>query len=82
VVGVAPPGSRPPAVPEYFMHDLADPQKCRIIDIAGNMRRVTPEECVGLERAAVWDAEHVTARLRDHYSGRPNAYLESMQLRR
>ena len=31
----------------------------------------TPEECVGLEQAAVWDPEHVEARLRAHLAGNP-----------
>ncbi len=30
---------------------------------------VSPEECVGLERAAVWSAEHVEDRLMDHFNG-------------
>lgn len=37
-------------------------------------------ECVGLECAAVWDPEHVLDRLRDHYSGRPNRWFESLRI--
>jgi hypothetical protein len=81
IVGTAPAGSALPAVPEYFMQDMFNPSKCKIIDLEGNMREVTPQECVGLERAAVWEAEHVAERLRDHYAGRPNPHLESMKLR-
>jgi hypothetical protein len=36
--------------------------------------------CEGLEPAAVWDATHVAERLRDHYAGQPNVYLERMRL--
>jgi hypothetical protein len=80
-VGKAPQDSALPAVPLFFMQDRFNPQSCKIIDAQGTMRPVTPQECAGLEAAAVWDAEHVAQRLRDHYAGRPNAHLESMKLR-
>lgn len=32
-----------------------------------------------LERAAVWSANHVVDRLRDHFDGRPNKWVESMR---
>jgi hypothetical protein len=41
----------------------------------------TREECMGLERAAVWEPEHVEDRLRDHFAGRPNKWLESLALK-
>jgi hypothetical protein len=37
-------------------------------------------ECEGLEVAAVWDPQHVEDRLRDHFDGRPNRWVESMRL--
>ncbi len=37
-------------------------------------------DCEGLERAAVWDAEHVEDRLRDHYAGQPNSWFESLRI--
>lgn len=40
------------------------------------------EECENLEVAAVWDAHHVEDRLRDHFDGRPNEWVESMRLSR
>src|SRR5258706_9249993 len=30
-----------------------------------------PRDCIGLEPATVWSAEHIEARLRDHLRGRP-----------
>jgi hypothetical protein len=80
-VGQVPAGTPPVAVPDFFTQDLFNPQRCKIIGPQGNTRTVRPEECVGLERAAVWAAEHVAQRLRDHYAGRPNAQVESMKLR-
>lgn len=35
----------------------------------------------GIERAAVWDPEHVVDRLRDHLDGRPNMWFESLKAR-
>lgn len=37
------------------------------------------EECLMLERAAVWDPDHVEDRIRDHYAGRPNKWVESLR---
>ena len=56
-----------------FMQDLADHRKCVIFDTAGMKRDATPEECVGIERASVWDGHHIAERLLDHFMGRPNA---------
>lgn len=39
------------------------------------------EECIGLERAAVWDPEHIEDRLRDHYAGVPNRWVIEQQLK-
>ena len=39
-------------------------------------------ECEGLECAAVWEAEHVEDRLRDHFAGRPNQWLQSLAIDR
>jgi hypothetical protein len=50
--------------------------------VAGGWAPATPKECVGLELAAVWAAEHIEERVRDHYQNRPNAHLAYMKLRR
>lgn len=39
------------------------------------------EECAQLERAAVWEPEHAEDRLRDHFNGRPNKWVESLRVR-
>ena len=39
------------------------------------------EQCEGLERAAVWNPEHVEDRLRDYYLGVPNQWVESLKLK-
>jgi hypothetical protein len=35
-------------------------------------------ECAGLETAAVWDPEHVEDRLRDHFAGIPNKWVQQL----
>jgi hypothetical protein len=41
----------------------------------------TAQKCAGLEVAAVWDPGHVEDRLRDHFDGRPNKWVESIRLK-
>jgi hypothetical protein len=55
-----------------FMQDLADFRECTIFDSEGMEKKVGPEECIGLERAAVWDMHHIEQRLLDTFLGRPN----------
>ncbi|HEX2060188.1 MAG TPA: immunity 26/phosphotriesterase HocA family protein [Thermoanaerobaculia bacterium] len=40
------------------------------------------EDCEQLERAAVWEPEHAEDRLRDHFAGRPNQWVESLRVKR
>jgi hypothetical protein len=39
-------------------------------------RPATYDEVLGLERASIWEPEHVEDRLRDHFSGRPCRWIE------
>jgi immunity protein 26 of polymorphic toxin system len=64
-----------------FTQDILNLQDCRIFDTAGNVRSATPEECVGLEAAAVWERHHVEERLLDFFMGRPNAAVEHLKVR-
>jgi hypothetical protein len=50
-------------LPLFFRQDIFDFEKCMIIDVFGNQRKVMPHDCLGLERAAIWDPEHVVKRL-------------------
>ena len=51
------------------------------IYLGGHIRRVQRADCVGLERSAVWDPNHVEDRLRDHFAGVPNKWVESLALK-
>ena len=43
-------------------------------------RAASLSECAGLECAAVWDAQHEEDRLRDYHAGKPNKWVESLQI--
>ena len=43
-------------------------------------RPASLSECRVLERAAVWEAEHVEDRLRDHFAGVENVWLKQMEI--
>lgn len=64
--------------PQFFKQDALN-GKLSIHQSDGGEISCTAEECEGLERAAVWDPSHVEDRLRDHYNGVPNAWVESMK---
>jgi hypothetical protein len=70
----------PIPIPDQFMQDVGT-GKCRIVDEFFNERPATPQECVGMKKVAVWEAEGVEERLRDHYAGRPNAMFEYLKVR-
>ena len=65
----------------WFRQDVADYTKCLIADTTGRKRMVTPEECVGIERSAVWDAPNITERLLDHFMDRPCSEEIHMRVR-
>lgn len=65
---------------EEFIEDKGFPPKYRIIDWFGSARSASLAECRKLQRCAVWEPEHIEERIRDHYAGRPNKWLESLRL--
>ena len=64
-----------------FLQDLGDFRYCTIFDTAGNSRNADPQECVGLERAGVWEESGVEGRLLDTFMGRPNFTVERTKVR-
>ncbi len=63
--------------------DGLDSGRClkRGLHTAGNERRAEPRECIGLERASVWEEVGVEERLLDTFRGRPNATAERHKVR-
>ncbi|MBK0867696.1 hypothetical protein INP57_12820 [Saccharopolyspora sp. HNM0986] len=72
-----------PPIPRFFRQDPIS-GNCDIFDPSGGSDEgtsATPEDCIGLERYAVWSAEHVVSRIADTYAGRPNSFAESMRVK-
>lgn len=65
--------------------DLLEPKETYIDDKisgkfeiykAGDIRPANKEQCIGLEQAAVWEANHIEDRLEDHYAERKCVWLD------
>jgi hypothetical protein len=80
VVGHAPLDDVLKNPPPRFMQDALRPEVFSIYE-KGKIRPATKEECSGLEREAGWSPEHVEDRLRDHYGGRKNKWVESLKMK-
>lgn len=62
--------------PMKFIQDNLNPNNFEHYNPnTGKITKATKEECVGLERASVWDANHVEDRIRDYYLGVPCTWL-------
>nr|WP_315423249.1 Imm26 family immunity protein [uncultured Pedobacter sp.] len=64
----------------FFIQEIGDLTTCWI-DWNGTRERVEFQECIGLERLAVWDQIHVEKRISDYYNGIPNKYLQGLRLK-
>ena len=61
--------------PMKFIQDALSPQNFELYDPnTGEIKPARKEECKGLERAAVYEAEDIEERLIDHYKGRITRY--------
>ncbi|WNG28563.1 hypothetical protein F0U62_34605 [Cystobacter fuscus] len=61
-----------------FRMEVGPLRRCWIFDNLGNSREASPQECIGLEPAAVWESHGVEERLLDSFMGRPNDSLEHL----
>lgn len=64
--------------PVFFKQDPISGKLSLYLDEGVEMPS-TIEEASTLECAAVWDPEHVVDRLKDHFAGRPNKWVELMR---
>lgn len=63
-------------LPMKFIQDGLDSKIFRLYDPnTGKMLSATKEECKGLERAAVWEADAIENRIKDYYEGNENFYV-------
>ena len=65
--------------PPTFIQDPLRKDSFSIYE-GGDIRSATKDQCAGLERMAVWSPEHIEDRLRDHYAGRKNRWLEALKI--
>ncbi|NML34256.1 immunity 26/phosphotriesterase HocA family protein [Paraburkholderia antibiotica] len=66
------------AEPRFFVYDML--AKRFSIYHGGKITPSSREDCIGLESAAGWEAEHIEDRLCDHFAGVPNKWVESLKL--
>lgn len=60
-------------LPAQFIQDKVNPAKFRIYNPnTGNMRNASKEECIGLEKAAVWEAWEIEERLQNYDENKPD----------
>jgi hypothetical protein len=74
---VAPPAAILAPVPKFIQDSISGAFS---IYLAGDIRPATRSECLALERCAVWAPEHVEDRLRDHFAGHRNKWVESLAM--
>ena len=72
-------------IPDYLAEEVPRFKKDHIsgkisIHINGNDYPASYNDCVNLECAAVWDANHVEDRLRDHCEDKENIWVKSMSI--
>ncbi|MGE3807421.1 MAG: immunity 26/phosphotriesterase HocA family protein [Gemmataceae bacterium] len=80
VLGTAPLTAELGVEPLFFKKDPITGALAIYRDSTGDERPATRDECAQLECAAVWDPEHVVSRLRDHFAGIPNKWVDSMRV--
>jgi hypothetical protein len=65
--------------PRFFKKDPISGSYSIYRDSTGEQTAATREQCERLERAAVWEPKHIVDRLNDHFSGRPNKWVQSLR---
>ncbi len=63
-----------------FIQDALNPTKFEIY-LGGQIRPATKDECINLDRCAVWAINHIEDRIRDHYNNVPNVWVDQMRLK-
>jgi Immunity protein 26 len=65
--------------PLFFKKDALSGALTIYRDSTGEEAPASQDECMKLERAAVWEPHHVVDRLQDHFAGRSNRWLDSLR---
>lgn len=68
--------------PLQFIQDIQNPKNFELYNPnTGEITKATREQCVRLECAAVWEANHVVDRIKDYYLGQPNIWVEQLKIK-
>jgi hypothetical protein len=69
-------------LPMKFIEDVLNPGSFSLYKPkTGEMTPTTKDKCIGLERSAVWEPEHVEERLLAHFENRPCKWMEQLRLK-
>ncbi|MBK5722872.1 hypothetical protein JGH11_18540 [Dysgonomonas sp. Marseille-P4677] len=69
-------------LPMKFIQDVLDINIVELYDPnTGEIFLATKNDCLGLERSAVWEAEHVESRISDFYNGKKNIWVEQLKMK-
>lgn len=79
IVGCSPLEPELEEMPWFFKQDAIS--KALSLYQGGVERSASKEDCLGLERAAVWSAEHIESRIEDYLDGRPNKWVDALNLK-
>jgi hypothetical protein len=80
VIGHAPIPDELATPPWFFKQDPLS-RKVSITQTGAEEMPAENVQCEQLECAAIWEPDHVVDRLRDHFAGRSNKWVESMKIR-
>lgn len=81
IIGIVPEEKRPREEIKFFKQDVLNPKNISLYFPGGREKPCTFLEAQNLECAAVWYPSQVEDRLRDHFEGKPNKWLETLQLK-
>jgi hypothetical protein len=65
---------------KFYKQDALHPERLFIKWSDGTEIPTDLQGIERLEKAAIWDPEHVEDRIMDHFAGRPNRWLKSLAL--
>lgn len=69
-------------LPLTFIQDSLNPENFDIYDPnTGVITKATKEQCLTLDCASVWEAEHVESRIQDHFNGNENIWVRQLQIK-
>jgi hypothetical protein len=82
IIGVSEIKSELQILPMEFIQDILNPTHFEIYNPnTGEIKPAKRADCIGLEKAAVWEPEHIEDRIIDYFEGRPNRWVESLKIK-